>query len=291
MDEHEQADAMSNETLPGDPTRPQTFETQPLGSSVADNTASVQDKLSGGDAKSPDGKAKKSFNPWRFEAITLSPEVRRELIQMEVPRIPEDQLYHSDSATTLPSPSQGEESGTSADAPADETARRADTLRNLRAVPPVSFVRPALSPLVKLVLLGLALGALVTVSIYLLRTPDAAPGGPVARNGHALPSEPAQLRPPAEAAAPAPPTTGSAHLAAPSSTAAQQHDVAPAELTPKAEASARSSKKSGDRTRALGEAARPAAPPQARTTAAPPLSPPAPATEPQDNGNWFKIRD
>lgn len=288
MDEHEQADAMSNDTLPGNPTRPQTFETQPLGSPVINDAAPSQEKVTDGDAESQGGKDKKSFNPWRFQAITLPPDARRELLQMELPRIPEDQLYHAEnlpasSATASPSPIQDE----AADA-GTEAERRADTLRNLRAVAPVSYVRPALSPLVKVVLIGFALGALLTVGSYFVRAPSTVPSDRAPRDGQAAPTVPAAPPPPALNVEP--PATHASHggnLAMPSPTTTER-EPALAESSAKAEDRARPSKRADDRRRARPDVTRPGTPASSRP---PPAAPPSAPAEQQDNGNWFKIRD
>jgi hypothetical protein len=81
------------------------YQTRPLGSPIAPAHESAEtaqtmgsptDKPAAEDAKPAEPKGKKEFDPWHLGWHTVSPELRRELLAAEIPRLPADRLYGFD---------------------------------------------------------------------------------------------------------------------------------------------------------------------------------------------------
>jgi hypothetical protein len=210
-------------------------QTQPDGLAARTREEAAADASSVDSSPTPQDSARKPFNPWRFGFHTVSPDHRRELLEMELPETPPERLFDANAL--------GGKSETSTSAPPaltvdasdkpsgnDDPSRKADTLR-LRRGPP-----PAQQPLRRATAWA-AIAAVAVIGVLWLLFGGVTPS-PSAPATVAKPSTPPQAHAAAHAPARAtavptnttpgrPDTAASTSVAAPASSANTRPRISP----------------------------------------------------------------
>jgi hypothetical protein len=240
-----------------DPTNPDGIAARKSDAPVAHSGA--------GDSSRPNESSRKVFNPWRFGFHTVSPDHRRELLEMQLPETPAERLFDPSALDAKADASGSAPPALTVDAgdemsDASDSGRKADTLRLRRGPPlvhPLRFAAP-----------WAAGAALIVIALLWLATGKSDSQSPTAAKP--APTSAAPVLPAANATRPAPNTTGVAIADKAASNVATS--AAPAASTAPAVAPKRAEVAKASQT-----AAAPAAAP---ATSAPALVQPPPAKKP-----------